>query len=94
MNDETKFNSSLLFPETNSKLSFWLILRIDAVNKDYIGYLLIPITGVTITEINMQMNEPSSCSKASSGGWALLLKLAHSFPAKRDRHNQPGKAVQ
>jgi len=53
MNDETKFNSSLLFPETNLKLSFWLILRIDAVNKDYIGYLLIPITGVTITEINI-----------------------------------------
>jgi len=27
--------------------------------------------------------------------WALLLKpLAHSFPAKRERHNQPGKAVQ
>jgi len=36
----------------------------------------------------------SSCSKASSGTWALLLKLAHSFPAIRDRHNQPGKAVQ
>jgi len=39
------------------------------------------------------MNEPSSCSKAI-GPWALLLKLAHSFPAKRDRHNEPGKAVQ
>jgi len=30
----------------------------------------------------------------SSSPWALLFKLAHSFPAKRDRHNQPGKAVQ
>jgi len=30
----------------------------------------------------------------SSGPWALLLKLAHSFSAKRDRHNQPGKTVQ
>jgi len=31
----------------------------------------------------------------SSGPWALLLQLlAHSFPAKRDRHNQPGKVVQ
>jgi len=30
----------------------------------------------------------------SCGLWALLLKLAHSFPARRDRHNQPGKAVQ
>jgi len=40
------------------------------------------------------MNEPSSCSKASSGRLALLLKLAHSFPAKHDRHNEPGKAVQ
>ena len=33
MNDEV---SSLLFPVTNLELSFWLILRIDAVNKDYI----------------------------------------------------------
>ena len=30
----------------------------------------------------------------SSGPWALLLKLAHSFPAKSDRHNQTGKVVQ
>jgi len=30
----------------------------------------------------------------SSGPWALQLKLAHTFTAKRDRHNQPGKAVQ
>jgi len=31
----------------------------------------------------------------SSGPRALLLKLsAHSFLAKRDRYNQPGKAVQ
>jgi len=41
------------------------------------------------------MNEPSSCSKANGGRRALLLKLAHSFPAKRDRHySQPEKAVQ
>jgi len=31
----------------------------------------------------------------SSGPWVCYLKLsAHSFPAKRDRHNQPGKVVQ
>jgi len=30
----------------------------------------------------------------SSGPWVLLLKLAHSFLAKRERHNQPGKAAQ
>jgi len=35
MNDETKFQS-LLFPVTNLKLRFWLILRIDAANKYYI----------------------------------------------------------
>jgi len=48
------------------------------------------------------MNEPSLFSKAngppyyiSSGPWVCYLKLsAHSFPAKRDRHNQPGKVVQ
>jgi len=40
------------------------------------------------------MNEPSSCSKANGGRWTLQRKLAHSFPAKHDRHNQPGKAMQ
>jgi len=32
--------------------------------------------------------------RVSSGPWTLLLKFAHSFPTKRDRHNQRGKAVQ
>jgi len=44
MNDDTKF-----------QLSFWLILQTDVVNKElYIRLLVvIMITGVTVTEINM-----------------------------------------
>jgi len=58
-------------------------------------YLLIPTTGVTITEINMHVAKSTDhLISVSSSPWALLLKLlAHSFPAKRDRHNQPGKVV-
>jgi len=39
-------------------------------------YLLIPITGLTITEINMH-EWAKFTQQASSGRWALLLKLAH-----------------
>jgi len=63
--------------------------------------LLITITGVTITEINMH-DEPNSCSKSPrttilalvAVHWLCYLNLAHCFPAKRDRHNQSGKVVQ
>jgi len=79
----------LLFPVTNLKLSFWLILRIDAV-------LLIPITGVKVSEINMHelMSQVRVAKPVAVHGLCYLNWLIHSFPAKRDRHNQPGKAVQ
>jgi len=51
-------------------------------------------TKVTRAQLILKSTCCSSVISVSSGPWALSLNSAHSFPAKRGRHNQPGKTAQ